>query len=115
LIYSALFITIITLPLRDIELTAPIVIVTMIWWGFVFLLVWLSARRRQSWARWVLFGLFLLEVVLFLAAADYDQLSLREIVLSFCVSLMEGLAYYFVFTGNSRQWFASNSVKPAST
>jgi hypothetical protein len=113
LIYGGGVFTIVTLPFRDIELTTPIIIANAIWWGFIVLLVWLTARRRKNWARWALFSLFLLEVTSLLVTMHYLQLTWQELFISVAVILTEGLAYYLVFTGDSHSWFADRAVKSA--
>jgi hypothetical protein len=69
-------------------------------------LIWLVARKRKGWVRYVLVALFVLGVVAVLMSLSTDvrehPLGLTVNVLS---SLAEGIALYLAFTGNARPWF----------
>ena len=75
------------------------------------LLVWLAARRRKNWARWIL---LIVAVIGFFMA--YPQLAnaFRSNALLGSVHvvqyLMEVVALWFVFTGDAKDWFR----KPAT-
>lgn len=71
--------------------------------AFIYL-VWLAARRRKNWARWVLL------VALVLSALSLSQMigddglqpsSLAELM----SSLLAAAGLYFSFTGDARGWF----------
>jgi hypothetical protein len=77
------------------------------WTACVLALIWLTARRRQNWARWLLFILFLFECAekIFLTVAL--KIGFESASLYFLISPIEALAYFFVFTGDSVAWFKS--------
>lgn len=111
LIYLAGAIEILTYPLQGISTAFAASAISVAWWGFIILLIWLTARRRKNWARWVLFCLFVLETVLVLGsllgirAAIYGQGAPFAMPIQLLVLMIEACAYYFVFTGDSRNWF----------
>jgi hypothetical protein len=82
---------------------SPVTILVFLWWAFVLLLIWLAARRRRDWARKVLFLLYVLELFKFVILRNTlpPDMSLAWIA----VMTLEAFAYYFVFTGDGRQWF----------
>jgi hypothetical protein len=84
-------------------------VINLIWWTIIIALIWLTARRRSNIARWVLFYLFIsqfLEIRGFAPDfnAYYGDYALVG-VLGFTTVALEAVAYYFVFTGDSRDWF----------
>ena len=76
--------------------------------GVIALLIWLAARRRQNWARWLLFALFILETAAFASDAHGYIANPRIGLVHLVVTLLEATAYWFVFTGNSRAWFGKD-------
>jgi uncharacterized BrkB/YihY/UPF0761 family membrane protein len=80
---------------------------TLIGGGMILLLlyfVWLAARRRKNWPRWVLGAALVLSVVsLFqvIGANGFQLDSVIEIVS--CVLTAAGL--YYSFTGDAQGWF----------
>jgi hypothetical protein len=74
--------------------------------GALVLLVWLAVRRQKNWARWTLFGLFVLSVVLYIGAFGEMTFSLGSVfdLVSFVLS---ALGFYFGFTAEARNWFKS--------
>ena len=74
--------------------------------AFAVLLIWLIARRRANWARWVLLVMFLIGVVPFIPILSKTlQTSPLSGVLSIVQFLAQGIALYLVFTGNAVAWF----------
>ena len=74
--------------------------------AFIVMFIWLIARRRKNWARWVLLVLFVLGIPA--AARLIGQWFRVEPVVGF-LNLVQGLvqviALVLVFTGNAREWF----------
>ena len=93
----------------DSLLRFPVVVaVYLVWWSFVALLIWQAARRRKNWARWTLFALFILETVSM--AFSSVQTEAAGVNLLLLAHALEGLAYYFVFTGDARPLFRKQLV-----
>ncbi|HEY3638394.1 MAG TPA: hypothetical protein VGK90_09600 [Rhizomicrobium sp.] len=68
--------------------------------------LWFAVRRRKNWARWVLFVSYIISLPLvFLDPAMFSvrQLPLTAIELS--SNILGAVAFYFLFTGDARQWF----------
>ncbi|MEH6950428.1 hypothetical protein V4R08_03620 [Nitrobacter sp. NHB1] len=94
-------------PSADIGETAAVsadmfVVVVLM---FFLLLVWLAARHRKSWARWILVAALGLSVLSLL-----DSLS-RGLTLASAVDLfstvLAGAGIYFSFTDDAKDWFNS--------
>jgi len=107
LIYLAAATEIVSLASQDIPWNWAIISATAIYASFIVTLIWLTAHRKQNWARWYLFVLFLLGFF----AEDSSMLGgyYREHqaagILDFIVVTLESVAYYLVFTGDSPAWF----------
>ena len=76
--------------------------------GFLILLllyfVWLAARRRKNWPRWVLAAALLFSVGTLWQAIDESGLELdSSIEIVSCLLTAAGL--YFSFTGDAQGWF----------
>jgi hypothetical protein len=70
------------------------------------LLVWLAARRRQNWARWVLLVLALIALPYFLPTLiDFFRVSALIGLLTAAQWILLAAALYLIFTGNARAWF----------
>lgn len=67
-------------------------------------LVWLAARKRKNWARWTLFAIFVLMVLLYIQAFGDIAFSIGTFIdmVSFVLSAS---AFYFAFTSESQRWF----------
>jgi hypothetical protein len=69
-------------------------------------LIWLTARKRQNWARWVLLVLVLLGLPQFLKTLGP---LLNEHPLLWAVRIgqfaLDIVAFVLIFTGDSREWF----------
>ena len=84
--------------------------------GIMVLFIWLVARRRANWARWVLLVFFLLGLVPFI---PYLSQTLQASPLSGSLSIAQlfaqGIALYLIFTGNAVEWFKKElSAGPVS-
>jgi len=66
--------------------------------------VWLAARQRKNWPRWVLAAALLLSVISLFQVIGENGLELDSgIEIVSCVLTAAGL--YFSFTGDARGWF----------
>ncbi len=112
LLYASLMLDALSVAVQDRTPTAEvteqmITANTLIGGGMILLLlyfVWLAARRRKNWPRWVLAAALLLSVVsLFqvIGANGFQLDSVIEIVS--CVLTAAGL--YYSFTGDAKGWF----------
>jgi hypothetical protein len=74
--------------------------------AFIVMFIWLIARRRKNWARWVLLVLFVLGIPASVRLIG-QWLRLEPLVgaLSVVQSLLQVVALVSVFTGNARDWF----------
>jgi hypothetical protein len=83
-----------------------VLFVEMCVFAFWMLFIWLIARRRKNWARWII-------LVSFVAATPMSVPLIREWlrfepvvgVLSLVQGLAQVIALVLVFTGNARDWF----------
>jgi hypothetical protein len=73
--------------------------------GLVFL-VWLAARRQKNWARWTVFGFFVLTLILYISALNDMTFGFKEFVDVISVGL-SAFGFYFSFTAEARRWFTS--------
>lgn len=73
--------------------------------GIYATMIWLAARRRKNWARWVLLGLFVVDLSTTLPALVHVAGGFalaRQLLRQTC----QGGALYFAFTGDAMPWFA---------
>jgi len=74
-------------------------------------LVWLAARRRKNWARWVLLVIaiagFFMAYPQIAAAFRSSPLIGGAHILQF---LLEAIALWFVFSGDARPWFRKDTA-----
>jgi hypothetical protein len=75
---------------------------------FFLLLVWLAARQRKNWARWMLVGALGLSVLSVLDSSR-DGLTLALVLDVFSTGLAAA-GIYFSFMGDAKDWFDSQSV-----
>jgi hypothetical protein len=73
--------------------------------GLVFL-VWLAARRQKNWARWTVFGFFVLTLILYIGSINEMSFGFKEFVDVISVGL-SAFGFYFSFTAEARRWFTS--------
>lgn len=85
--------------------SAQLQLFTALFLAALVLLVWLAARRRKNWARWTLFVIFALSVLLYAAAFPEMAFGVRILVDLLSIALMAA-GFYFAFTPEARRWFA---------
>ncbi|MGD0672821.1 MAG: hypothetical protein ABSB13_12130 [Candidatus Binatus sp.] len=79
--------------------------------AIIVLFIWLIARRRKNWARWVWLSLFILGLPF--AFPELSRLLRSGLIVATLVcaqNLAQIVALYLIFTGNAREWFARNSA-----
>jgi len=111
LLYASLMLDSLSVAVQDRTPTADmtdqmIMAATLVAGGMILLLlyfVWLAARHRKNWPRWVLAALVLSVISLFqvIGANGIELDSLIEIVS--CALTSAGL--YYSFTGDAQGWF----------
>jgi hypothetical protein len=72
--------------------------------SLVFYMIWLAARRRKSWPRWVLSGLFALSVSSLLQVIVVKGIEFGTFV-DLVSSVMTALGLYLSFTGDAKDYF----------
>ena len=92
----------------DANVTASTIAIATAMAGVMILLllyfVWLAARRRKNWPRWVLAAALLFSVGTLWQAIDESGLELdSSIEIVSCLLTAAGL--YFSFTGDAQDWF----------
>jgi hypothetical protein len=74
--------------------------------AILVLIIWLIARRRRNWARWVMLVMFILglpfSVRMLSRMLPAEPLS---VALSSVQVLAQAIAFFLIFTGNARDWF----------
>jgi len=112
LLYVSLMLDALSVAFQDrtptAELTEQMILAaTMVAGGMILLLVyfvWLAARQRKNWPRWVLAAALLLSVISLFQVIGENGLELdSSIEIVSCVLTAAGL--YFSFTGDARGWF----------
>jgi len=102
-------------PVSDLEV-AVFVVIFLITFALAFapglILIWLAARRRKNWARWVLFSLFLFTPIYYywFRPFKFDRAHGIDIALAVVSFLIEAAAYYFVFRPASNAWYRRGLV-----
>ena len=112
LLYASLMLDALSVAFQDrtptAELTEQMILAaTMVAGAMILLLVyfvWLAARQRKNWPRWVLAAALLLSVISLFQVIGENGLELdSSIEIVSCVLTAAGL--YFSFTGDARGWF----------
>ena len=90
------------------ELTEQMILAaTMVAGAMILLLVyfvWLAARQRKNWPRWVLAAALLLSVISLFQVIGENGLELDSAIeIVSCV--LTALGLYFSFTGDAKGWF----------
>ncbi len=67
-------------------------------------LVWLAARKRQNWARWVLIAAFALSCVAVLATITSGDAG-AGVLFDIVSSVLTAAGLYYSFTGDAQGWF----------
>ena len=83
-----------------------VVAIAIIIFAIWVLFIWLAARRRKGWARYVLAALFVIGLVFYVRG--YAAIVERPVegLVNGVQLVMELVALVLVFTGNAREWFA---------
>jgi uncharacterized BrkB/YihY/UPF0761 family membrane protein len=89
--------------------TANVNMLAVVLVAFFLLLVWLAARHRKNWARWVLVGALGLSVISLLDALGSGGLTFATAV-DVLSTALTAAGLYFSFTGDAKDWFNSQSV-----
>jgi protein-S-isoprenylcysteine O-methyltransferase Ste14 len=92
----------------DADATDSLVVASAVLAGCTILLllyfVWLAARRRKNWPRWVLAAALLLSVISLFQVIGANGVELDSgIEIVSCVFTAAGL--YFSYTGDAQGWF----------
>jgi hypothetical protein len=77
--------------------------------AFFLFLVWLAARHRKNWARWVLVAALGLSVLSLLDSFGSGGMTLAT-ALDVLSTGLTAAGIYFSFTGDAKGWFNSQSV-----
>ena len=112
LLYVSLMLDALSVAFQDrtptAELTEQMILAaTMVAGAMILLLVyfvWLAARQRKNWPRWILAAALLLSAISLFQVIAENGLELdSSIEIVSCVLTAAGL--YFSFTGDARGWF----------
>ena len=112
LLYSSLILDALSVAFQDrtpnADMTeSTIAVATVLAAGLILLLfyfVWLAARRRKNWPRWVLLATLVLSVISLFQIIDDSGLQLDSAIeVVSCALTAVGL--YFSFTGDAVGWF----------
>jgi hypothetical protein len=73
---------------------------------------WLAVWRRKNWARWILFVLFVAPMpILFLDPFLFRHDHLPMFIAASSSFFAEAMAFFFIFTGDAKQWFQAKNSK----
>jgi hypothetical protein len=92
--------------LAEIGLVYPVV--SLLYVGFLLLLIWLTVQLRMNWARWTLLALFILSDLSIVYDSMAESAQRETLIISLLNVVTFGLeiaAFYLIFTGNARDWF----------
>ena len=112
LLYSSLILDALSVAFQDrtpsIDMTeSTIAVATVLAAGLILLLfyfVWLAARRRKNWPRWVLLATLVLSVISLFQIIDENGLQIDSAIeVVSCALTAAGL--WCSFTGDARGWF----------
>ena len=112
LLYLSLMLDALSVAFQDrtlrAEATESTVMVATILFGCMILLllyfVWLAARRRKNWPRWVLAAALVMSVISLFGVIGDNGVELDSgIEIVSCVLTAAGL--YFSYTGDAQGWF----------
>ena len=112
LLYSSLILDALSVAFQDRAPSADITestiaAATVLAAGLIMLLfyfVWLAARRRKNWPRWVLLATLVLSVISLFQIIDESGLQLDSAIeIVSCALTAAGL--YCSFTGDAQGWF----------
>ena len=112
LLYASLMLDCLSVAVQDrtpsAEMTEPMIMMaTLLAGGMILLLVyfvWLAARWRKNWPRWVLAAALVLSVISLGQIIGEKGLELDSVIeIVSCVLTAMGL--YFSFSGDAQGWF----------
>lgn len=112
--YLTCVITIVSMPYLRGPLPGVRDLGVFVWLATAIPMIWLAARRRKNWARWILLGIFVVGTLNVIARAFLGPISPAVAGWRLMMAAMEGGAYVFAFTGGSVAWFAAKD-KPDVT
>jgi hypothetical protein len=88
-----------------------VILVQVLTLAVLVLMVWLVARRRKNWARWLMLILFIVGIPL---AVPTILKTLQTDILSGGIGVVQIFlqlaALYCVFTGDAREWFQTSGT-----
>jgi branched-subunit amino acid permease len=112
LLYASLMLDALSVAVQDRTPTADmtdqmIMVATLVVGGMILLLlyfVWLAARHRKNWPRWVLAAALVLSVISLFQVIGENGIELDSLIeIVSCLLTAAGL--YFSFTGDAQGWF----------
>jgi branched-subunit amino acid permease len=112
LLYASLMLDALSVAVQDRTPTADmtdqmIMAATLVAGGMILLLlyfVWLAARHRKNWPRWVLAAALVLSVISLFQVIGENGIELDSLIeIVSCLLTAAGL--YFSFTGDAQGWF----------
>src|ERR1700754_3027743 len=112
LLYASLMLDALSVAVQDRtptgEMTEQMIMAnTLLSGGMILLLlyfVWLAARQRKNWPRWVLAAALVLSVIVLVQVIGEGGLALDSLIeVVSCALTAAGL--YFSFTGDAQGWF----------
>jgi peptidoglycan/LPS O-acetylase OafA/YrhL len=112
LLYASLMLDALSVAVQDRTPTADmseqmITANTLLAGGMILLLlyfVWLAARHRKNWPRWVLAAALVLSVIALFQVIGENGLELDSMIETVSC-LLTGAGLYFSFTGDAQGWF----------
>ncbi len=99
--------------MREAEFYPVIAVITIVVFAANAALIWLIGRRR-NWARIVMLIVVLAVLPLLFFGEWQDDTSLLDIVLEWLSSILEVLAMYLLFSGDSASWFRQSDESAVS-
>jgi|SRR6516162_1851287 len=112
LLYASLMLDAISVAVQDRtptnDITEQVIMANTIIGGIMILLllyfVYLAARRRKNWPRWVLAAALILSVISLFQVIGTNGLELDSLIeIVSCILTAAGL--YYSFTGDAHGWF----------
>jgi peptidoglycan/LPS O-acetylase OafA/YrhL len=112
LLYASLMLDALSVAVQDRTPTGDmtdqtIMAATLVAGGMILLLlyfVWLAARHRKNWPRWVLAAALVLSVISLFQVIGENGVELDSLI-EILSCLLTGAGLYFSFTGDAQGWF----------
>jgi hypothetical protein len=96
-------------PVADLRLGATFVAGQLLW-------IWLVARRRQNWARWISLLVILLGIAgIAVTISDIErrfQINAVSTVLYYASFALSLISVTLLFRGDARDWFSRKAIAP---